>query len=412
MNAGLRNRGRQAVAGAPVAGWLSPFAPLFHRLLDRIDRGLEVGAIEASLPDGRTRLLGGRGDGPVAIVDVRHWRALVRLATGGSAGWYEAWAAGEWASPDPVPLFELFVRNRISLGQAGRASAASKWGRVLVHWARRNSPRRARKNVAYHYDLGNDFYSAWLDAGMTYSSALFTAPGLSLEAAQDAKLSAMLVRAGVEPGDRLLEIGCGWGSFAEHAAEAGVQVHGITLSQEQLEHARARVPSATFNLCDYRDVTGRYDAVVSIEMVEAVGRAFWRDYLATIARVLKPGGRAALQMIVIDPAIYDAYRTNVDFIQAYVFPGGMLINEPEFIALAAREGLVAYDRLAFGAAYAATLKVWRERFDLAIREQRLPHEFDRDFIALWRYYLMYCEGGFRGGGIDVVQLTLVKEGGA
>jgi cyclopropane-fatty-acyl-phospholipid synthase len=409
MNAGERNRGRQAVVRGAVAGWLSPLAPLFHRLLDRIDAGLEVGAIEASLPDGRTRLLGGKADGPTAIVDVRHWRALVRLATGGSAGWYEAWAAGEWVSPDPVPLFELFVRNRISLGQAGRASALSKWGRMLLHWARRNSPRRARKNVAYHYDLGNDFYAPWLDAGMTYSSALYTAPGMSLEAAQEAKLDTALARSGAGAGDRLLEIGCGWGSFAERAAAAGVSVHGVTLSNEQLAHARARVPQASFSLTDYRDIIGSYDAVTSIEMVEAVGRAFWRDYLAAIARVLKPGGRAALQMIVIDPAIFDAYCANVDFIQSYVFPGGLLVCEPEFVALAAREGLLAHDRHAFGGSYATTLAEWRRRFEQAVAEGRIPPEFDEDFVALWRYYLMYCEGGFRGGGLDVVQVTLVKQ---
>ena len=412
MNAGVRNRGRQAVGESAVAGWLGPFAPLFHRLLDRIDRGLEAGAIEARLPDGRTRLLGGRAEGPVAIVEVRNWRALVRLATGGSAGWYEAWAAGEWASPDPVPLFDLFMRNRVPLGQTGRASALSKWGRMALHWARRNSPTRARKNIAYHYDLGNDFYAPWLDAGMTYSSALYADEGMGLREAQAAKLDAALARTRAGPGDRLLEIGCGWGSFAERAAAAGVEVHGITLSQEQLEHAHERVPAATFALTDYRDVTGRYDAVASIEMVEAVGRAYWRDYLATIARVLKPGGRAALQLIVIDPAIFDAYRTNVDFIQSYVFPGGMLVCEPEFVALAAQEGLIAQDREAFGASYAETLKAWRSRFDEAVSEGRLPTEFDQHFIALWRYYLMYCEGGFRGGGIDVVQLTLVKGEGA
>jgi cyclopropane-fatty-acyl-phospholipid synthase len=280
---------------------------------------------------------------------------------------------------------------------------------MLLHWARRNSPRRARKNVAYHYDLGNDFYAPWLDAGMTYSAALYTAPGMSLEAAQVAKLDAVLARTGARTGDTLLEIGCGWGSLAERAAAAGVTVHGVTLSDEQLAYARARVPGASFALTDYRDVTGSYDAVASIEMVEAVGRAFWRDYLATIARVLKPGGHAALQMIVIDPAIFDAYRTNVDFIQSYVFPGGLLVCEPEFIALAEREGLAATDRLAFGDSYATTLAEWRQRFDRAVAEGRMPPEFDQEFIALWRYYMMYCEGGFRGGGIDVVQLTLVKE---
>lgn len=385
------------------------FAPLFHRILDRIDAGLSVGAIEATLPDGRTRLLGGRVDGPIAIVALNDWRALTRLALGGSAGWYEGWAAGDWSSPDPVPLFDLFMRNGRTLGGVARASALSKWTRLAVHWARRNTPTRARSNVAYHYDLGNDFYTTWLDAGMTYSAALFTRPALSLEDAQGIKLAAILDRTAAKPGDTLLEIGCGWGSFAEVAVAAGVDVHGITLSREQMDYAAARVPQARFTLTDYRDVTGSYDAVASIEMVEAVGREYWRDYLRTIARVLKPGGRAAIQLISIDDAIFDAYAANVDFIQAYVFPGGMLIAGREFARIAAEEGLAWRDEYAFGQDYAETLRLWRERFDTAAEAGALPPEFDRDFIDLWRYYLMYCEGGFRGGGIDVVQVTLVRE---
>ena len=416
MDARSRNRGRRPVPHRALrrgGGWLAPFGPIFHTLLDRIDAGLVAGAIEASLPDGTKRLLGGRGAGPVAIVEMRSWRALWRLAAGGSAGWYEAWAAGDWSSPDPVPLFDLFMRNRATLGQAARASAVSKQFRRLRHWLRRNTPRRARKNIAYHYDLGNDFYAPWLDAGMTYSSALFAAPDVSLEDAQHAKLAAMLARSGAGAGDTLLEIGCGWGSFAEVAARVGVAVHGITLSTEQRDFAEARLadaglPGARFTITDYRDVTGSYDAVVSIEMVEAVGREYWPDYLATIARVLKPGGRAAIQLITIDDAIFDAYASNVDFIQSYVFPGGLLIAEREFRAIAERHGLSWQDRIAFGSDYAETLRLWRERFDAAVDSGAMPREFDRAFLDLWRYYLMYCEGGFRGGGIDVLQVTLVK----
>lgn len=416
MNAGVPNRGRRPIDRARVrsgGGWMNLVAPLWHRMLDRIDRGLTVGAIEATLPDGTARLIGGRADGPVAVVDVRRWRALWRLATGGSAGWYEAWAAGDWASPDPVPLFDLFMRNRVSLGQVARASALSKQLRRLRHWLRRNTPARARANVAYHYDLGNDFYLPWLDAGMTYSSARFPEPGMTLEAAQDVKLADLLARTGTAPGDVILEIGCGWGSFAEAAARAGVAVHGITLSTEQRSYAEVRLvdaPDGTrFTITDYRDVTGTYDAVVSCEMVEAVGRAYWGDYLRTIAGALKPGGRAALQLITIDDAIFESYANNVDFIQAYVFPGGMLVSERHFRALTERLGLRWQDRVSFGQDYAKTLRRWRERFDAASAAGQLPREFDRDFIGLWRYYLMYCEGGFRGGGIDVIQVTLVKE---
>jgi cyclopropane-fatty-acyl-phospholipid synthase len=416
MDVGVPNRGRRPIDRARVrggGGWMNAVAPLWHRMLDRIDRGLVAGAIEATLPDGTARLLGGRADGPVAVVDVRRWRALWRLATGGSAGWYEAWAAGDWASPDPVPLFDLFMRNRVSLGQVARASALSKQVRRLRHWLRRNTPRRARANVAYHYDLGNDFYQPWLDEGMTYSSARFAEPGMSLEAAQDAKLVDLLARTGTRSGDTILEIGCGWGSFTEKAGEAGVAVHGITLSTEQRAYAEARMsekcPGTRFTITDYRDVSGSYDGVVSCEMVEAVGREYWGDYLRTIARVLKPGGRAALQLITIDDAIFESYANNVDFIQAYVFPGGMLVSEREFRTLAEQAGLSWQGREGFGLDYAETLRRWRERFDAAVAAKRLPVEFDRDFIDLWRYYLMYCEGGFRGGGIDVIQVTLVKE---
>ncbi|MHA6723730.1 class I SAM-dependent methyltransferase [Sphingomonas sp. RS2018] len=409
----MRNRGRRPGSFARAeqrGGWLDLVAPLFHRMLDRIDRGLSVGAIEATLPDGTQRLIGGHADGPVAIVDLRRWRALVKLATGGSAGWYEAWAAGDWSSPDPVPLFDLFMRNRHTLGDAARSSPMSALTVKLRHWMRRNTPSRAAKNIAYHYDLGNDFYRLWLDESMTYSSGLFADVGVSLEEAQTAKLDAILARTATTPGDSILEIGCGWGSFAKTAHAAGRQVHGITLSTEQRDFAAARLPDARFTITDYRAVTDTYDAVVSIEMAEAVGRDYWPDYARTIARALKPGGRAALQIITIDDAIFDSYAAGVDFIQAYVFPGGMLLSEREFRRIAAAEGLSWQDEHRFGLDYAETLRLWRERFDAAVAAGQLPADFGRDFIDLWRYYLMYCEGGFRGGGIDVLQVTLVKDG--
>ena len=420
MDAPVRNRGRRpggprrSTAAGTGGGWLAPFTPLFHKLLDRIDAGLTQGAIEATLPDGSRRLLGGRGAGPVAVVAIASWNALSRLATGGSAGWYEAWAAAEWSSPDPVPLFALFMLNRHTLGEAGRASGWSKWLRRMAHRLRRNDRAGSRRNIAYHYDLGNDFYTPWLDAGMTYSSALFSRPGMTLEEAQAAKLEAVFARTGTRPGDTILEIGSGWGSFAELAARHGVKVHGITLSTEQRDYAEARLvgfPDTRFTLTDYRDVAGTYDAVASIEMVEAVGREYWRDYLAAIARALKPGGRAAIQLISMDDAIFENYARNVDFIQTYIFPGGLLICEPEFHGIAESVGLAWHDRQGFGLSYAETLRLWRERFDRAAAEGRLPAEFDDRFLDLWRYYLMYCEGGFRGGGIDVAQVTLVKEGG-
>jgi cyclopropane-fatty-acyl-phospholipid synthase len=410
MNAPQRSP-RRNHAAPRSGGMLDLFAPLFGRLLDRIDRGIEQGSLELVLPSGRARLLGGRAPGPSPMVDLRSWRALLRLALSGSGGWYEAWAAGEWASPDPVQLFALFSLNRAGLARPARARGTSLLQRKIAHWRRRNDRKGSRRNIHFHYDLGNDFYRLWLDEGMTYSSALFTAPGETLEAAQATKLQAMLDRTATAPGDAILEIGCGWGSFAELALRAGRAVHGITLSTEQKAWAEARtadLPGASFALTDYRDVAGTFDAVVSIEMAEAVGRDYWPAYLAGIARALKPGGRAALQLITFDDAMFEGYAANVDFIQTYVFPGGLLISESAFRRLARANGLSWEDRVGFGQSYAETLRRWREKFDTAVAARALPAQFDASFIDLWRYYLMYCEGGFRGGGIDVIQVTLTK----
>lgn len=410
MNAVDRVEARAERRGGVVA---RAVAPVFHRLLDRIDAGLLEGAIDAHLPDGTHRLIGGRAAGPVPIVHLHRWRALVRLATGGSVGWYEAWVAGDWSSPDPVPLFDLFMRNRRSLGGVARAGGLVRGAMRIGHWLRRNHRAGSRRNIAAHYDLGNDFYTTWLDPSLTYSSAIF-APGDTLAMAQQRKLAAVLERTATVPGETILEIGCGWGSFAEIAARGGRRVHALTLSTEQKAHVEARMTAAgldgvTVGLTDYRDAAGCYDAVASIEMVEAVGRRYWPTYLDTIARVLKPGGRAAIQYIVIDDAIFPAYAASVDFIQRYVFPGGMLLSESEFRTLAAERGLDWRDRQGFGLDYAETLRLWRLAFDVAVAENWLPARFDARFVALWRYYLLYCEGGFRGGGIDVALVTLVKK---
>lgn len=423
MNAEKPMRGRHLVTadrGFSTGGglWARLLAPGFRRLLDHVDRGLEAGAIDATLPDGTRRLLGGRADGPVAVVDVRNWRALVRLITGGSIGWYRAWAEGEWTSPDPVPLFDLFMRNRVALGEIGRAQGLGRLVNRLRHALRRNDRSGARRNIEFHYDLGNDFYAAWLDGTMAYSSARFAEPISAdepLEAAQERKVRMLLDRLMLKPGDHLLEIGCGWGGLAEIAArDYGARVTGITLSAEQKAYAEARIAAAgfadrvDFRLVDYRDVQGRFDAVASVEMVEAVGEAYWPAYLEAIARLLKPGGRAGIQFIDIDDAIFANYATGADFIQAYIFPGGLLLSESRFRAIAEKAGLAwqAIDR--FGLHYAETLRRWRERFDRAVAGGALPAGFDDAFVRLWRYYLMYCEGGFRGRGIDVAQVTLVR----
>lgn len=390
----------------------------FGRILDRIDAGLAEGGIEATLPDGSVRLLGMRRAGPVAVVRLRSWRSLVRLAASGSVGWYKAWELGEWASPDPVPLFDLFMRNAASLGRTARAKGLFRLVNRIAHRLRANDRDRARRNIEAHYDLGNDFYAAWLDASMTYSSAVFAEPvseAEPLEQAQERKVRLLLDRLELKPGDRLLEIGCGWGSLAEIAArDYGAAVTGLTLSPAQKGFAEARLSAAGVGdraeiaLCDYRDAEGLYDAVASVEMAEAVGEEYWAAYLEAIARRLKPGGRAALQFISIRDELFDDYAASADFIQTYIFPGGMLLSEERFRRIAEGLGLEWRDREGFGVHYAETLRRWRERYDAAVAEARLPAGFDERFHRLWRYYLMYCEGGFRGGGIDVAQVTLVK----
>lgn len=386
-------------------------APQFHKILDTIDRGLEYGSIRGILPDGSARLLGGRNPGFETEIHLHDWRGLMRLATNGSIGWYQAWEAGEWTSPDEVPVFALFNINAEWLGDTGRAKGPFRWLARFAHWLNRNSHSGAQRNIQAHYDLGNDFYAQWLDPTMSYSSAMFRSQGEDgddLEAAQRRKWDRLGERLG-RP-DTVLEVGCGWGGLADYLAGRGAQVTAISLSEEQLAWARERQdPSIDFRKQDYRDVAEQFDAIVSVEMVEAVGREYWPSYFDCIANCLKPGGRAAIQYISIADEMFDAYAASADFIQAYIFPGGLLIRTSEFKALAAERGLSWEDQQDFGLDYAETLKIWRESFDAAVSAGRLPKGFDDRFARLWRFYLMYCEGGFRGRGIDVHQVTLVKQ---
>ena len=389
----------------------------FHGLIDRMDTGIVFGRIEAMLPDGSFRIVGGQQPGPVAKITLNRWRALVRLVRSGSVGWYQAWEKGEWESPDPVLIFDLFMRNRASLGEMGRSSGLSRLAKVAAHALNRNSRRGAKRNIIAHYDLGTDFYRAWLDTTMSYSSAIFAEPirgDEPLEQAQQRKVSRLIERLALAPGSDILEIGCGWGYLSRYCAGMGHKVTAITLSPAQKQWAEdaARVEGVTpdYRLCDYRDITGQFDAIASVEMVEAVGEAYWPTYLDTIARSLKPGGRAAIQYIAIDDAIFDGYAASADFIQTYIFPGGMLLSERRFRTLTEARGLKWEAPAYFPLHYAETLKRWRVRFEAAAKAGRLPSGFDERFRNLWRYYLMYCEGGFRGGGITVGQVTLVKEG--
>jgi cyclopropane-fatty-acyl-phospholipid synthase len=387
-------------------------APAFAKLLDQLHARLARGGIEATLPDGSQRKIGFHTPGPTADVRLKSWKALVRLGTSGSVGWYKAWTLGEWSSPDPVALFELFTANSVELGRSARAKGPFRWVNALAHRLRDNAPRTAKRNIAAHYDLGNDFYAAWLDPTMTYSSARFASADQPLEEAQRRKLGLLLDRLQLQPGQRLLDIGCGWGSLAIEAARRGVTVVGLTLSEEQKAWADAKIAEAglaeiDIRLQDYREISEQFDAVSSVEMVEAVGMRWWGAYLDSIARNLRPGGRAALQYISIDHRLFDRYSRSADFIQTYIFPGGLLLDEPRFAALAKERGLSWEDRDGFGEDYARTLKQWRERYDAALERGDLD-EFGDEFHNLWRYYLMYCEGGFRGGAIDVAQVTMVK----
>ncbi len=398
-------------------------APGFHKMLDRLDAGLVRGSIQGHLPDGTVRVLGGHEDGFDAVVHLKDWRALLRLASNGSVGWYQAWEAGEWSSPDLVTVFAVFNANAVTLGNAGRAKGGFRLAARFGHWLNRNTRAGSARNIHAHYDLGNDFYAAWLDDTMTYSSArwgVWDGPnpyqqmGDTLAYGQVGKMMTVEARLGVSAGDRVLEIGCGWGSAAAALAAGGVRVDAISLSEQQLAWARETLPpevleNVTLRHCDYRDVRGTYDAVFSIEMVEALGRENWPNYLDVVARSLKPGGRAAIQFISMAEPVFDAYAASADFIQAYVFPGGLLIRTAEFRALAEARGLRWEDQADFGADYAETLKLWRENFTVAGNQGRLPTGFDSHFRRFWDYYLAYCEGGFRGGGIDVHQVTLVKE---
>jgi cyclopropane-fatty-acyl-phospholipid synthase len=388
-------------------------APAFSKVLDEIDRRLACGGIVATLPDGSKRRLGFHVRGPKAYIRLSSWLALVRLATSGSVGWYKAWTAGEWSSPNPVTVFELFSVNAVPLGNVGRAKGPFRLVNAIAHRLRDNRPGKAKQNIAAHYDLGNDFYAAWLDSTMTYSSARFASPVDTLEEAQLRKVRTLLDRLDLRPGQRLLEIGCGWGTLAIEAAKRGASVVGLTLSTQQKQWAERKIADCGLSerieirLQDYRDTTEQFDAVASVEMVEAVGRRWWGAYLDCIARNLKPGGRAALQFISIDHRIFERYAHNADFIQTYIFPGGLLLDESQFEALAGDRGLSWQDREGFRMDYVETLKRWRDRYVQAVARGALTG-FAEPFQKLWRYYLMYCEGGFRGGAIDVAQVTMVK----
>lgn len=374
---------------------------------------LKGGAAVITLPDGRV-LMFGDGAGSTADFRIHSYRFARRVLTSGDIGFAEGLMAGEWESSDLSALLTLLASNveRFTrLLEGGPMGKAMHW---LRHVSNANTKAGSRRNILAHYDLGNEFYSAWLDASMTYSSARFDAQVRDLESGQRAKYKALAQHLELQPGDHVLEIGCGWGGFAEFAArEYGARVTGITISDEQFAYARARMEKAGLSdrveirRQDYRDVEGQFDKVASIEMFEAVGEKYWSAYFGKIADVLKPGGKAGLQIITIDDKLFESYRRRADFIQRYVFPGGMLASLDRLKEETAKVGLVWRQAEAFGQSYADTLAEWARRFKAKWSDIRAMG-FDDRFKQLWLFYLSYCEAGFRTGRTNVVQLELTK----
>lgn len=401
-------------ATPPCAPHVLPGLDRWTRAAFRLLAGLAHGRLTVILPDGRSVRFEGRAAGPEATVRLHDRRAVRHFMLGGDLAFAEAVMDGTAESPDMPALAELFARNKHALAKALPASRLRVALRRILHRLNANTRRGSRRNIAYHYDLGNAFYARWLDASMTYSAARFEHAGQTLEAAQAVKYRRLARMLDLRPGQRVLEIGCGWGGFAELAArEFGCTVHGVTLSREQHAHAAERMRRAGLadrvhlEIRDYRDLDGRYDRVASIEMFEAVGERYWQGFFTRLGDRLLPGGRAALQVITIAEEDFAEYRSSPDFIQRHIFPGGMLPTLGHLQSLAGAAGLAVSTVETFGADYARTLAEWRRRFH-AEWERIAPLGFDDRFRRTWDYYLSYCEGGFRAGSIDVCQIAYVR----
>jgi cyclopropane-fatty-acyl-phospholipid synthase len=379
-------------------------------LLERIARG----TLELTTPEGYQLRFGDGGE-PRANLQLKDWAALRRIFRNGDVGLAECYRDGLVTSDDLTALIRLGIQNQEALEQAIHGNRLLTLGYRIRHLLRFNSRRGSARNIGLHYDLGNEFYQLWLDESMTYSSAKFDGNlAQDLKRAQQAKYRQMLEFAGAEAGDMILEIGCGWGGFAEYAVKRNIQVHGVTVSREQLVYARERLSKAglasmvELALRDYRDIDGQYDHIVSIEMLEAVGERYWQTYFRKLNGLLTPGGSAAIQTIVIDDAHFEQYRSGTDFIQQYIFPGGMLPSPAKLEQLAEAHGFRIERCEFFGPDYAETLRRWRSKFEENLAQVQ-EQGFDARFIRLWRIYLAYCEAGFDEGRIDVAQLQLVKE---
>jgi cyclopropane-fatty-acyl-phospholipid synthase len=377
---------------------------------------LRSGHLKLTLPNGEKREFGNRADALHAEIQVLDWSVFKEVMSHGDIGFAESYIRGEWNTPDLKAILELAIRNRTILEKAIYGSWYGSIFYRLKHWLRDNSKTGSRKNIHAHYDLGNSFYTLWLDPTMSYSSAWFSAGDKQpLADAQRSKINRILDSIEVKPGNHVLEIGCGWGGVMEQALRNDISITGLTLSTEQKAFAQSRLQevlaetgkqgSYEVRLQDYRDCQDKFDGIASVEMFEAVGEKHWPEYFEAIANCLKAGSKACIQTIVIAEDLFERYRHNTDFIQQYVFPGGMLPSRASFRASAAQAGLKIEGEFAFGSDYAKTLGIWRDNFNQKLQEVR-QLGFDEAFIRLWNFYLMYCAAGFSERNIDVVQFTL------
>ena len=393
---------------------LGGFDGLQAGIVQRTLAKIQKGSLHLRMPDGVEHELSGTSDGPVASMQLNRGRLLTRYLNNGAVGFAEGFIEGDFDSPDLATLLELLDRNYDAFSKSYYGPAYARLLRKYQHWRNDNSKTGSRNNIHAHYDLGNEFFGAWLDPTMTYSSALFESPNTSLEDGQHAKYENLCQIMGLRPGHELLEIGTGWGGFAIHAARHhGAKITTITISKEQFNLAQKRVQQAGLGeridvrFQDYRDVEGRFDRIASIEMFEAVGERYWPVFFEKLSSCLRDGGRAGLQIITIADPYFDAYRQSADFIQRYVFPGGCLPSPSALRLELNKVGLQERAWQTFGADYARTLQIWSQRF-LAAWDTLEPLGFDERFKRIWRYYLAYCEAGFRTGSTDVVQIGLSK----
>ena len=385
----------------------------FARVFNTVGK-LNYGRVDFILPDGRHFRAEGAKPGPVAEVNINNPDVFARLVREGDLGFSDAYLDGWWTTPDLQALMDFIHADNDDMYDKFPGMGLVRAWEKARFWFQSNSKRQALKNISYHYDLGNDFYSLWLDDTMTYSSALFSTSQESLENAQVAKYASMIDQMGVEPGDHILEIGCGWGGFAEYAAkERGLKVTGLTISKEQYEYAKKRINNkglgdkVNLKLQDYRDETGVYDGVASIEMFEAVGEKYWPIYFEKVKQCLKPGKQATLQIITIQDARWEVYRKGVDFIQKYIFPGGMLPSPTVLRQEVAKSGLSVQHSIEFGKSYSQTLRRWFEVFNDKW-DTISAMGFDDRFRRMWNFYLTSCAATFESGNCDVTQITLQK----